>query len=242
MVEPSTVRHEAHRGDSGFAEANAGLQPATVLKPDRDNDTSVIRGPAIRKAGWLNSNGAVKHTAACEKSYISGMKEKVQRNHIFRKHCWVLYQHDTWRALSISVYGDWRQQQMKEKWVYRRGDLYLANLGVPVGSKQGGVRPVVVLQNDVGNYYAPTITIAPLTSKIEKKRKQPTHFFLRKAKGLTKPSMVLAEQLDTCDKICVIRYLGRVSKGQMRGIDEAVRIQLGYYIPEQAEKKRQGKC
>jgi len=128
---------------------------------------------------------------------------------------------------------------MKENWVYRRGDLYLANLGVPVGSKQGGVRPVVVLQNDVGNYYAPTITIAPLTSKIEKKRKQPTHFFLRKAKGLAKPSMVLAEQLDTCDKVCVIRYLGRVSKGQMRGIDEAVRIQLGYYIPEQAEKKRQ---
>lgn len=104
---------------------------------------------------------------------------------------------------------------MKENWVYRRGDLYLANLGVPVGSKQGGVRPVVVLQNDVGNYYAPTITIAPLTSKIEKKRKQPTHFFLRKAKGLAKPSMVLAEQLDTCDKICVIRYLGRVSKGQI---------------------------
>ena len=131
---------------------------------------------------------------------------------------------------------------MKENWVYRRGDLYLANLGVPVGSKQGGVRPVVVLQNDAGNYYAPTITIAPLTSKIEKKRKQPTHFFLRKAKGLAKPSMVLAEQLDTCDKICVIRYLGRVSKGQMRVIDEAVRIQLGYYIPEQAEKKRQGKC
>ena len=68
----STARHEAHRGDSGFAEANAGLQPAAVLKPDRDNETSVIRGPAIRKAGWLNSNGAVKHTAACEKSYISG--------------------------------------------------------------------------------------------------------------------------------------------------------------------------
>ena len=67
MVEPSTARHEAHRGDSGFAEANAGLQPAAVLKPDRDNDTSVIRGPAIRKAGWLNSNRAVKHTAACEK-------------------------------------------------------------------------------------------------------------------------------------------------------------------------------
>ena len=59
---------------------------------------------------------------------------------------------------------------MKENWVYRRGDIYLANLGVPIGSKQGGVRPVVVLQNDVGNFYSPTITVAPLTTKIQKKR------------------------------------------------------------------------
>lgn len=131
---------------------------------------------------------------------------------------------------------------MKENWVYRRGDIYLANLGVPIGSKQGGVRPVVVLQNDVGNFYSPTITVAPLTTKIQKKRSQPTHYFLRKAKGLARSSMVLAEQLDTCDKTCVIRYLGKVSKGQMRGIDEAVKVQLGYYIPEQAEKRRQGKC
>mgnify|MGYP000287772963 FL=1 len=56
---------------------------------------------------------------------------------------------------------------MKENWVYRRGDIYLANLGVPIGSKQGGVRPVVVLQNDVGNFYSPTITVAPLTTKIQ---------------------------------------------------------------------------
>ena len=69
---------------------------------------------------------------------------------------------------------------MKENWVYRRGDIYLANLGVPIGSKQGGVRPVVVLQNDVGNFYSPTITVAPLTTKIQKKRSQPTHYFLRK--------------------------------------------------------------
>lgn len=117
-----------------------------------------------------------------------------------------------------------------------------ADLGVPIGSKQGGVRPVVVLQNDVGNFYSPTITVAPLTTKIQKKRSQPTHYFLRKAKGLARSSMVLAEQLDTCDKTCVIRYLGKVSKGQMRGIDEAVKVQLGYYIPEQAEKRRQGKC
>lgn len=85
LVKPSTARHEAHRGDSGFAEANAGLQPAAVLKPDRDNDTSVIRGPAIRKAGWLNSNGAVKHTAACEKSYISGVIRKSTEKPYFQK-------------------------------------------------------------------------------------------------------------------------------------------------------------
>jgi len=79
LVEPSTARHEAHRGDSDFAEANAGLQPAAVLKPDRDNDTSVIRGPAIRKAGWLNSN------AACEKSYISGVIRKSTEKPYFQK-------------------------------------------------------------------------------------------------------------------------------------------------------------
>ncbi|WP_044917758.1 type II toxin-antitoxin system PemK/MazF family toxin [Enterocloster clostridioformis] len=112
---------------------------------------------------------------------------------------------------------------MKENWVYRRGDLYLANLGVPVGSKQGGVRPVVVLQNDVGNFYTPTITIVPLTSKIEKKRRQPTHYFLRKAKGLAKPSMVLAEQLDTCDKICVIRYDSNPTFRKQRAVSREIR-------------------
>ena len=72
----------------------------------------------------------------------------------------------------------------------------------------------------------------------DSKEKKPANtLFLRKAKGLARSSMVLAEQLDTCDKTCVIRYLGKVSKGQMRGIDEAVKVQLGYYIPEQAEKK-----
>lgn len=126
---------------------------------------------------------------------------------------------------------------MKQDWVYRRGDIYLANLGKPVGSQQGGVRPAVVLQNDIGNYYAPTITLAPLTSKVDKKKRQSTHYFLRKAKGLQRPSMVLAEQMGTYDKNCILRYLGRVSKGQMRGIDDAVKAQLGYYIPERVGQK-----
>ena len=127
---------------------------------------------------------------------------------------------------------------MKADWIYRRGDIYLADLGEPVGSEQAGVRPVVILQNDIGNYHSPTITLAPLTSKVEKKRHQPTHYYIRKAKGLLKPSTVLAEQLGTFDKMRIIRYLGKVSKGQMRGIDEAVKEQLGYYIPENVERKR----
>ena len=125
---------------------------------------------------------------------------------------------------------------MKEDWVYRRGDIYLANLGKPEGSQQGGVRPVVLLQNVIGNYYSPTLTLAPLTSKTEKKKRQPTHYYIRKAKGLDRPSTVLAEQLGTFDKKCIIRYLGRVSKGQMRGIDDAVKVQLGYYIQEHARR------
>ena len=93
----------------------------------------------------------------------------------------------------------------------RRGDLYLANHRCSgCGSKQGGVRPVVVLQNDVGNYYAPTITVLRWHRNWEKAKAAHAFLSQRKAKGLAKPSMVLAEQLDTCDKICVIRYLGRV--------------------------------
>ncbi len=120
---------------------------------------------------------------------------------------------------------------MKQDWIYRRGDLYLAYLGKPNGSQQGGVRPVVVLQNDVGNYFSTTITVAPLTTKI-KKVHQPTHFYIRTAKGLEKPSMVLGEQVMTIDKMNVIKYIGKVSQGQMKHIDQIVKAQLGYYLDE----------
>lgn len=123
---------------------------------------------------------------------------------------------------------------MKADWVFRRGDIYLANLGRPEGSRQGGVRPVVLLQNDVGNFYSPTVTLAPLTS--QKKKPMKTHYKIKQARGLVKPSTVLAEQMATYDKSCIIRYLGKVNSGQMRGIDEAVKAQLGYYISERPSK------
>lgn len=123
---------------------------------------------------------------------------------------------------------------MTADWVFRRGDIYLANLGRPEGSRQGGVRPVVLLQNDVGNFYSPTVTLAPLTS--QKKKPMKTHYKIKHARGLAKPSIVLAEQMATYDKSCIIRYLGKVNCGQMRGIDEAVKAQLGYYISERPRK------
>ena len=123
---------------------------------------------------------------------------------------------------------------MKADWVFRRGDIYLANLGRPEGSRQGGVRPVVLLQNDVGNFYSPTVTLAPLTS--QKKKPMKTHYKIKQALGLVKPSTVLAEQMATYDKACIIRYLGKVNSGQMRGIDEAVKAQLGYYISEKPSR------
>ena len=65
---------------------------------------------------------------------------------------------------------------MYEAWEYQRGDIYLADLDPVIGSEIGGIRPVLVLQNDIGNRYGPTLIVAPMTSNVEKKPKQPTHF------------------------------------------------------------------
>ena len=65
---------------------------------------------------------------------------------------------------------------MKENWVYRRGDIYMANLNPFKGSEQGGTRPVLVLQNNTGNLFCPTLIVAPLTTQVNKKKDQPTHY------------------------------------------------------------------
>ena len=67
---------------------------------------------------------------------------------------------------------------MKENWVYRRGDIYMANLNPFKGSEQGGTRPVLVLQNNTGNLFCPTLIVAPLTTQVNKKKDQPTHYLL----------------------------------------------------------------
>lgn len=109
------------------------------------------------------------------------------------------------------VVGGWVIPVRKD-WEYRRGDIYLADLDPVVGSEIGGIRPVLVLQNNVGNHYAPTIITAALTSNIRKKANQPTHFLLKKGCGLKCPSMVILEQLRTLDKQRILKYMGSVRK------------------------------
>ena len=113
-----------------------------------------------------------------------------------------------------------------ENWRYSRGDIYYANMEPHVGSEQGGERPVVVLQNDTGNKHSPTLIIATLTSRVDKKR-LPTHVLLDHNPGLKVPSIVQLEQIFTIDKRRVQRFAGQASEEEMKQIETAIKISLG---------------
>ncbi len=127
-----------------------------------------------------------------------------------------------------------RDPSTSDDWVYRRGDIYIANLNPFKGSEQGGIRPVLVLQNNDGNLYCPTLIVAPLSSKL-KKPNLPTHFLLKKGRGLMTDSIVELEQIKTIDKCRIRRYIGRITRTQMAGVEEAIQKSLGMYIPECVE-------
>ena len=109
-----------------------------------------------------------------------------------------------------------------KEWKYLRGDIYFADMEPHIGSEQGGTRPVVVLQNDVGNRYAPTLIVATVTSRIAKKADQPTHVLIDQNPAFSTPSMVQAEQIFTIDKSRVQRFLGRITPSEMYRIEAAV--------------------
>ena len=109
-----------------------------------------------------------------------------------------------------------------KEWKYLRGDIYFADMEPHIGSEQGGTRPVVVLQNDVGNRYAPTLIVATVTSRIAKKADQPTHVLIDRNPAFATPSMVQAEQIFTIDKSRIQRFLGQVTQQEMYQIDRAV--------------------
>ncbi len=109
----------------------------------------------------------------------------------------------------------------------RRGELYYADLSPVVGSEQGGIRPVLVVQNDVGNKFSPTIIAAAVTSKINK-AKLPTHIELpSNLYGLNKDSVILLEQLRTLDKRRLREKIGELSFDTMNKVDKAILISLG---------------
>ena len=114
-----------------------------------------------------------------------------------------------------------------ENWRYSRGDIYYANMEPHVGSEQGGERPVVVLQNDMGNKHSSTLIIATLTSKVDKKLNLPTHVLLDQNPGLKVPSIVQLEQIFTIDKRRVQRFAGQTSSEEMERIETALKISLG---------------
>ena len=109
----------------------------------------------------------------------------------------------------------------------KRGDIYYADLSPVVGSEQGGMRPVLIVQNDTGNRHSPTVIAAAITSQMGK-AKLPTHLELEaRSFGLTKDSVVLLEQIRTIDKKRLKEKMGRASPEFMQKVDNAIAVSFG---------------
>ena len=109
----------------------------------------------------------------------------------------------------------------------KRGDIYYADLSPVVGSEQGGLRPVLIVQNDVGNKYSPTVIAAAITSKISK-AKLPTHIDVTgDGAGLAKDSIILLEQIRTIDKRRLKERMGKLDETLMNKVDNAIAVSFG---------------
>ncbi|WP_427340369.1 type II toxin-antitoxin system PemK/MazF family toxin [Caloranaerobacter sp. DY30410] len=111
--------------------------------------------------------------------------------------------------------------------IVKRGDIYYADLSPVIGSEQGGVRPVLIIQNDIGNKYSPTVIVAAITSQINK-AKLPTHIEISATDyGLPKDSVVLLEQIRTIDKKRLREKIGFFDEDMMEKVNECLKISLG---------------
>ena len=109
----------------------------------------------------------------------------------------------------------------------RRGDIYYADLNPVIGSEQGGTRPVLIISNDTGNKYSPTVIIAAITSRVHTKAKLPTHTAIKDFEGLSKDSVILLEQIRTIDKKRLREHIGMLDSQQILTADNALLISLG---------------
>lgn len=118
------------------------------------------------------------------------------------------------------------------KQVYR-GEIYLADLSPVVGSEQGGFRPVLVIQNDIGNKFGPTVIVAAITSQISK-AKQPTHIEISERKfNIERASVIMTEQIRTLDKQRLTTKVATLDRETMEEVDLALKVSLGLITPSQ---------
>ncbi|MDE6761953.1 MAG: type II toxin-antitoxin system PemK/MazF family toxin [Lachnospiraceae bacterium] len=114
--------------------------------------------------------------------------------------------------------------------IIKRGDIYYAELNPVVGSEQGGTRPVLIISNDTGNRYSPTVIIAAITGKTYTKAKLPTHTEVKDIEGLDRDSIILLEQIRTIDKKRLKQHMGIMPAEVMARVDKALAISIG--IPQ----------
>ena len=120
----------------------------------------------------------------------------------------------------------------------KRRQIYLANLGEGYGSEQGGIRPVLVVQNNKGNKHSPTILVACITSKAHSKHYLPTHYVIPKHVGLKYDSMVMMEQIKVIDEKRIIKYIGKLSPKFMKILDKKIKISFGLTYPYYKRRKK----
>lgn len=121
-----------------------------------------------------------------------------------------------------------KDQEEKYKMIVKRGDVFYANLDPIIGSEQGGIRPVLVVQNNVGNKYSPTVVVLPISSA--KKTNMPTHIRIFGSKMLSENSVILAEQIRTIDRNRLKDYVGSVGLEIMEKVDMAMKISIGVNV------------
>lgn len=120
----------------------------------------------------------------------------------------------------------------------KKGDLYYADLRPAVGSEQSGIRPILVIQNNIGNRYSPTVIVAAVTSQ-PGKRSLPTHIVLGRGNGLHQNSVVLLEQVRTIDRSRLRDYIGHLDELVMRAVDQGLAVSFGLEPVLEQEPERQ---
>lgn len=117
-----------------------------------------------------------------------------------------------------------------------RGDIYYMDFGNQPGSTVHGIRPAMVVQNDVGNRHSPTVIVAAITTEIKKTR-QPTHVQLGSQFGLPQESMLMLEQLTTIDKVMLRQYIGTVDETFMKTVDRALSVSIGIHLSKRKRRR-----